>query len=1059
MSTQRKEYIVTLVRGEDHDEFCKEMCREGGGSSVPSRCVDVINTRVASKVNTHYDLTEEEVKCLLKDPRVQSVTIPAEKDPHVILHLNSVQSGPFIKLNRQVAVNLTINEDGTIGRVARNGRGTGSERTSGHKDFAKILHTYIPVTGNSFIRDAFEREKGTAEPYNIALTGLPKWCYLRPIISGGPASGKETSSTGYAFGMQQQAFSEFDEYRFSMDGTGVDVVIQDSGIQADHPEFFDENGVSRLQQINWYHTSAIGTAASSFPLSTQMPSAHYTDRHGHGTHVAGTVAGRTYGWAKNARIYAHKIAVGGATGTPASECISLNDSFDLIKLWHRNKPIDPKTGYKRPTVVNMSWGASWYPRNGDGKIIGHGGYIKAESPLSALSRLNDVYYTSAIPSSGAGFIPMSGTLAKGPLSALYPSGIAQFKSSSADDSEWRKFAVLNERDYEDTDEHIPWIWNVPAYNPRFGRRRLTNIKFGGTMYYDTISGTGSHPTSTPPSVLSTALSATNIIPLPLSASYGNYDFDPILSGRVTPMGGIGQAWNQYPYGGMTGYKSGASEILFLSQHVQGTYDTFRFQTHESEKSIRSRFGFERNYAVSMVSIPYSSKSTNTLLTPVGSVRINAYDQDVGEMIDEGIHVVVAAGNDRRYIASPKHANWGNYIGAPPSALPSVPPLSSGPLSSVGASASYFLHLPQYQGYDAQHYTRGNSPGDRTTGGKQQRHFTVGSLREASFNEMIMDMTVYHHGLSSQPVSTGMRYEYSWSEGSNQDRLGARGQTVRYLPHSGYPEITGIVSGHYNTLSAGRSAIPLLSLVRMQNLLYRPYLNHAIPNHRSGSGEPIRITQGSLASGASMVETSSILSGAKYMASNFSNYGSGIDIYAFGESIQSSFPTEPSVLLPEDYVRARNTYPLDTNFKINKIAGTSMASPQVAGVLALKLQAHPEYTPVQAKASLLNDAISGIIMNGCRGEGNYGVNTTNRRYYPWFNGNFGNRLDIVTSATVPFMETPEREGMNSFLQGNDAYPQPVNTKATSAVLFLNNKYRNSRASSLEFINILNEEHNE
>ena len=69
-----------------------------------------------------------------------------------------------------------------------------------------------------------------------------------------------------------------------------------------------------------------------------------------------TIAGRTYGWAKNARIYAHKIAVGGSTGTPASECISLNDSFDLIKLWHRNKPIDPETGYKRPTVVNMSWG-------------------------------------------------------------------------------------------------------------------------------------------------------------------------------------------------------------------------------------------------------------------------------------------------------------------------------------------------------------------------------------------------------------------------------------------------------------------------------------------------------------------------------------------------------------------------------------------------------------------------------------------------------------------------------------------------------------------------------
>jgi subtilisin family serine protease len=36
--------------------------------------------------------------------------------------------------------------------------------------------------------------------------------------------------------------------------------------------------------------------------------------------------------------------------------ISITDAFDTIKLWHRNKAIDPITGYKRPTVVNMSWG-------------------------------------------------------------------------------------------------------------------------------------------------------------------------------------------------------------------------------------------------------------------------------------------------------------------------------------------------------------------------------------------------------------------------------------------------------------------------------------------------------------------------------------------------------------------------------------------------------------------------------------------------------------------------------------------------------------------------------
>ena len=39
-------------------------------------------------------------------------------------------------------------------------------------------------------------------------------------------------------------------YGYTLDGTGVDVVIVDSGKQADHPEFQDAAGVSRVQQID-----------------------------------------------------------------------------------------------------------------------------------------------------------------------------------------------------------------------------------------------------------------------------------------------------------------------------------------------------------------------------------------------------------------------------------------------------------------------------------------------------------------------------------------------------------------------------------------------------------------------------------------------------------------------------------------------------------------------------------------------------------------------------------------------------------------------------------------
>lgn len=136
------------------------------------------------------------------------------------------------------------------------------------------------------------------------------------------------------------------DFKYTLTGKGVDVVIQDSGIQVDHPEFTDSAGVSRVNQINWYTESG---------LSGSQSANHYRDYDSHGSHCAGTVAGRTQGWARDAQIYSVKVS--GLEGSGDSGTgISVNDCFDVIKLWHRNKPIDPKTGVKRPTVVNASWG-------------------------------------------------------------------------------------------------------------------------------------------------------------------------------------------------------------------------------------------------------------------------------------------------------------------------------------------------------------------------------------------------------------------------------------------------------------------------------------------------------------------------------------------------------------------------------------------------------------------------------------------------------------------------------------------------------------------------------
>lgn len=143
-------------------------------------------------------------------------------------------------------------------------------------------------------------------------------------------------------------------YEYDVDGAGVDIIIMDDGVQVDHPELLDASGLSRVQQIDWYAVTGIpGT----------MPSKHYVlDGYGdgeHGTHVATTVAGKTFGYAKKSRLYSLRIF--GATNQAIPEA----DQFDLIRVFHQNKPVDPRTGVKRPTIVNMSWGYRWYYDNGN----------------------------------------------------------------------------------------------------------------------------------------------------------------------------------------------------------------------------------------------------------------------------------------------------------------------------------------------------------------------------------------------------------------------------------------------------------------------------------------------------------------------------------------------------------------------------------------------------------------------------------------------------------------------------------------------------------------------
>lgn len=162
------------------------------------------------------------------------------------------------------------------------------------------------------------------------------------FMSGNVDMGWGVLQSNYTTNQYTSSTSLNYQWPWTVTGKGVDFVIQDSGLQVDHPEFQDAyTGLSRVQQVNWF--TLTGTPGT-------MPINFYTDEDGHGTNVCGIAAGKTYGFAKESDIYVMNIL-----GVNLSSRIPISQSFNLLRLWQNQKPIT-STGYKRPTVVNMSWG-------------------------------------------------------------------------------------------------------------------------------------------------------------------------------------------------------------------------------------------------------------------------------------------------------------------------------------------------------------------------------------------------------------------------------------------------------------------------------------------------------------------------------------------------------------------------------------------------------------------------------------------------------------------------------------------------------------------------------
>ncbi|RFU30604.1 hypothetical protein B7463_g5746, partial [Scytalidium lignicola] len=131
------------------------------------------------------------------------------------------------------------------------------------------------------------------------------------------------------------SFANFNKYLYAADaGEGVDVYVIDTGTNTEHVDFEG--------RAHWGKTIPVNDVDE--------------DGNGHGTHCSGTVAGKKYGVAKKANVYAVKVLKSNGSGTMAD----VVKGVEWAATSHIEKAKKGKKGFKG-SAANMSLGGGKSP--------------------------------------------------------------------------------------------------------------------------------------------------------------------------------------------------------------------------------------------------------------------------------------------------------------------------------------------------------------------------------------------------------------------------------------------------------------------------------------------------------------------------------------------------------------------------------------------------------------------------------------------------------------------------------------------------------------------------
>ncbi len=186
---------------------------------------------------------------------------------------------------------------------------------------------------------------------------------MQPMMDYARTSGNVTSV--------QDGFT-YDNNTLSFDGTGVICGMMDTGLEANHINFKNDDGTSRIKRL-WHMSSNDGTATEYTDQTIKQFTTDNTDET-HATHVAGIIGGSYKGNARYA--YSSSATATSATirasspnpyygvATGADLAFSVGELYTSNILVGVENIIDYAESAGKPAVINLSLGHTVGPHDG-----------------------------------------------------------------------------------------------------------------------------------------------------------------------------------------------------------------------------------------------------------------------------------------------------------------------------------------------------------------------------------------------------------------------------------------------------------------------------------------------------------------------------------------------------------------------------------------------------------------------------------------------------------------------------------------------------------------------